>query len=597
MTDVVAGDADLDGVEMQTKGRKRAVTYSAAMPDNTPTVLTFSNLSVQTKTSTPKVLLNNLSGSITGGFWAIMGASGGGKTTLLSTLSLRLDPSFMHIDGDIRLNGREYSANVLKAMSAYVMQDDLMHAEFTVAETLNYAAQLRMKTASNAERQDRIEEVLELMGISHVQNVIIGNSRRKGISGGERKRVSVAIELLNKPKLIFLDEPTSGLDSTTAFVVCKALKRLAESGECTVVCTIHQPMPKIFRLFDNLILMRKGQIAYLGHAMKTIGFLEQIEQPCPPDENLADHLLKVVSSVGEGDEKATVETSKMRIPVDLTFGIDKPFYTKEGASHWGQEFKILFQRGMVQYIRRWDIIMFNLCATILIAVFIGFGFWRKIGDDPSQIKYIRPSVFFAMVNQGVVGSLQAITSFPVERAIVLRERQAGAYQVSSYFMAKTMIDLVTQLWPPMLFACIVYFSVGYQPSAGKFFMYMFFCILDSYAATSLCTVVVCTCVSIERSTVVLSFIFEITRLFGGYYTSPKQLHDFPHWRWADALSYLKYAYIGTVLNELEGEPGGAAIIDQYGYDEYTISFCIGILIVFIVGCRLLAYLGLRFLKM
>jgi ATP-binding cassette subfamily G (WHITE) protein 2 len=164
-----------------------------------------------------------------------MGASGGGKTTLLSALSLRLDTKKMNITGDFRLNGREYSKSVLKAMSAYVMQDDLLHAELTVAETVSYAAKLRLAgKCTKAERIARENHVIELMGVGHVRDVIIGDTRRKGISGGERKRVCVAIELLTQPKLLFLDEPTSGLDSTTAFDVCSALKNL--SGDHLCVC-------------------------------------------------------------------------------------------------------------------------------------------------------------------------------------------------------------------------------------------------------------------------------------------------------------------------------------------------------------------------
>ena len=139
-----------------------------------------------------------------------MGPSGSGKTTLLSTLSLRLDPSKMDITGEFRLNGRKYSKAALKAMSAYVMQDDLLHAELTVQETVLYQAKLRLlhseKPVAQQEILDRVEDVLALMGITHVRNVIIGDSVRKGVSGGERKRVCVAIELLNRPKLMFLDE-------------------------------------------------------------------------------------------------------------------------------------------------------------------------------------------------------------------------------------------------------------------------------------------------------------------------------------------------------------------------------------------------------
>ncbi|RYY85386.1 hypothetical protein EON63_07470 [archaeon] len=174
---------------------------------------------------------------------------------------------------------------------------------------------------------------------------------------------------------------------------------------------------------------------------------------------------------------------------------------------------------------------------------------------PPYIRYDginkRPSsLFFGMVNQGVIGSLQAVTAFPLERAIMLRERASGSYSTSSYFMARTLVDSITILWPPIVFSCICYWSIGYQYNVGKFFIYTMFHVLDAFAATALATLVVCTCVSIERSTVVLSFLFEVTRLFGGLYTSPALLGDYGDWRFADALSYIKYAYVGVALNEL-----------------------------------------------
>jgi len=289
--------------------------------------------------------------------------------------------------------------------------------------------------------------------------------------------------------------------------------------------------------------------------------------------------------------------------VDLTMGIEKDFYSQEGAKSWAREYRILTYRAMLQYIRRYDLIFLNLLATIIMAIFIGYGVWRDCGHSQSTANLVRPTVFFAMVNQGVVGALQTIIGFPSERAIMLRERQAGAYQVSTYYLARTTIDFVSTIISPVVFSAIVFSTVGYQPDSNLYGTFMIFCILDNWAASSLCTAVVCTCVSIERSTVVMSFLFEFCRLFGGYYTSPLQMHDYPNWKWADALSYLKYTFVGAVLPILRAIPGHdlpnsntQKIIGQFGYDQYTVSECIGGVIALIVGFRLLGYLGLRFVK-
>jgi ATP-binding cassette subfamily G (WHITE) protein 2 len=134
-----------------------------------------------------------------------------GKTTFLSSLALRIDPIRMQVSGELLLNGKTYSKHTLKSMSGYVMQDDLTHSHLTVSETLSYTASLRLsRNSTSAERKERVEHVIKLMGLSHCRDVIIGDTRHKGISGGERKRLCIAMELLMKPALLFLDEPTSG---------------------------------------------------------------------------------------------------------------------------------------------------------------------------------------------------------------------------------------------------------------------------------------------------------------------------------------------------------------------------------------------------
>lgn len=543
-----------------------------------------------------------------------MGGSGSGKTTLLSTISLRIDLTKMDRRGEMNLNGLGYDSGILKAMSAYVMQDDLLHAELTVRETVKYAADLRLAGQMDAAaRMQRQVDVLTLMGITHVADVIIGDTTRKGISGGERKRVCVAIELLTAPKLLFLDEPTSGLDSATSLSLIAALKNLTEEGICTCVCTIHQPQKRIFELFDNLLLMKQGRIVYQGNAQKSLLFLEMVGKPCPENVNPADFLIDAIGSKDEALSTAFDINSKLKIPVDLNLGMNKDHYTEKTLvlRDWWAQFIVLLRRCWLQYTRRTDLIVLNLILTVAISIFVSCGVWYQIGTSQASIATRGPSLFFASVTQGIVSSLQTISRFPSERSIILRERAAGSYHVSAYFAARSAVDFFSTMWQTTIFCIIVYPVIGYQPSASKFFIYWLFMILDTNAALSLATMISCLCVTIELSTVALSLVLEISRLYGGFFTSPKQLIMYENWKFADALSYLKYVFVGVAVNELEGLEytctaaqisankcvyTGEQTMAEKGYDQYTMGYCAGILAVYIFGCRMVAYIALRVLK-
>jgi len=574
-----------------------------------PLVLSWKDVSVKAKRG-KKIILDSVSGSVSGGFWAIMGASGSGKTTLLSTLSLRLIGQ-VTIEGDVTLNGREYDKNTLKSVSAYVMQDDLLHPELTIQETLHFTAQLRLpKEISHQEACQRIEAVIQLMGLEGCKGVIVGDSRKKGISGGERKRLCIAMELLSKPALLFLDEPTSGLDSSTALDVCQALRDLTTKSHCTVISTIHQPQHKIFTLFNHLILMKKGRIVYQGEAQKSLLFLEAVGMPCPIGVNPADHLLTVVA-----DKKgnSNVEESIVEVAVDLTSGLEKPDFEPRKLKNWFVQVSILLKRDFQQHFRRWDVLVMNVVAAVVISLFVSLGIWHNIGTTQSSIPLRAPSLFFAAISQGLCASFQGTHTFPLERALMLRERAAGTYYVSAYFVSKSISDMTVQLVTPIIYSCIVYPAIGYQPHADKFFIFMAFMILATMAATSLATMLSCVCLSIQRTTVMMSFCFEICRLYGGWFISPKLMRTFPQWHFADALSYIKYAFVGVAINELSGlkltctksqlnalgkcpTTRGEQLMIAAGYNYTTIGSNVGWLIFYIFVCRFLSYIALRFIR-
>eukprot|EP01127_Copromyxa_protea_P019444 TRINITY_DN630_c0_g1_i1.p1 TRINITY_DN630_c0_g1~~TRINITY_DN630_c0_g1_i1.p1 ORF type:complete len:605 (+),score=125.39 TRINITY_DN630_c0_g1_i1:101-1915(+) len=511
--------------------------------------LVWRNLFVRTVKG-KKVLLHGVSGIIAGGFWAIMGPSGSGKTTLMNSLSYRLD-RMVKQEGERKLNGSDYNKHQLKEVSGYVMQDDQLNGNLTVGETMYYTGRLRLPPSVTAEeREERITEALEQMGLTNSRDTIVGSPMVQGISGGERKRLCVAMELLLRPALLFLDEPTSGLDSVAALSLCTRLKSVADMGGCTIVNTIHQPQSKIFHLFDNLLLLTKGVIVYQGPARGAAKRFAEAGFPLPSHDNPSDHFLDTVTpSFGSGEEKDLSQLLSTPLVVsdeDLKIGSDRAVNKNNVRLSWPGQFLCLFQRSLRETTRKRFLLLVQFVQAILMAVLIGTTF--LLLDNSQENVNLRNSVlFFCCINQGVFGALITINSFPAERTLALRERAAGTYQVSAYFLAKNCAETLFSMPMPIIFSCIVYWLVGFQPLASKFFAFMFFMFLSNFAATSLAVCISAVGRTTDMAVTILPLVLEVFRLLGGFFLPPARLPAY--FSWLDALSYVKYAYVGVALNE------------------------------------------------
>uniref|UniRef100_A0A452YI65 ABC transporter domain-containing protein n=1 Tax=Aegilops tauschii subsp. strangulata TaxID=200361 RepID=A0A452YI65_AEGTS len=240
---------------------------------------------------------------------ALMGPSGSGKSTLLDALAGRLAANAF-LSGTILLNGRK--ANLSFGAAAYVTQDDNLIGTLTVRETISYSARLRLPdNMPMEEKRALVEGTIVEMGLQDCADTVIGNWHLRGVSGGEKRRVSIALEILMRPRLLFLDEPTSGLDSASAFFVTQTLRGLARDGR-TVIASIHQPSSEVFELFDRLYLLSGGKTVYFGQASEACEFFAQAGFPCPPLRNPSDHFLRCINA--DFDKvKATLKGSmKMR---------------------------------------------------------------------------------------------------------------------------------------------------------------------------------------------------------------------------------------------------------------------------------------------
>ncbi|KAK7006194.1 ABC transporter protein [Favolaschia claudopus] len=265
------------------------------MNDHVPATLHFSNVSY---TLGSRVLLDNISGTIKPGqVCAIMGASGAGKSTFLDILARKSKRG--QVSGMTYVNGREVANAEFKAVTGFVDQEDTLMSTLTVYETVLYSALLRLPRDMTLEaKKFRTLETMTELGILGIKDSRIGASGNRSISGGEKRRVSIACELVTSPSILFLDEPTSGLDSYNAFNVVESLVSLARDYNRTVIFTIHQPRSNIVALFDQLILLAAGKLVYAGEFSKCQPYFAEIGQPCPPGFNIADFLIDLTVHAG-----------------------------------------------------------------------------------------------------------------------------------------------------------------------------------------------------------------------------------------------------------------------------------------------------------
>ncbi|KAK9064926.1 hypothetical protein SSX86_016309 [Deinandra increscens subsp. villosa] len=292
-------------------------------------------------------LLNKITGYAPKGcITAVMGPSGAGKSTLLDGLAGRIASG--SLKGKVSLDGTEMSPSLIKRTSAYIMQDDRLFPMLTVYETLLFAADFRLGSIPRAEKRERVETLIDQLGLSTARNTYIGDEGTRGVSGGERRRVSIGVDIIHGPSLLFLDEPTSGLDSTSAQSVIEKVHDIARSGS-TVVLTIHQPSHRILLLLDHLILLARGQLMYQGPP-KDVGLhLGRMGRKLPKGENPIEFLIDVIQQYDQseygvdalaefvltGMKPPQLSESEMSISTILPSPIPPPRRGKQGQDQGG----------------------------------------------------------------------------------------------------------------------------------------------------------------------------------------------------------------------------------------------------------------------
>ncbi|EFX71587.1 ABC protein, subfamily ABCG [Daphnia pulex] len=451
-----------------------------------------------------KKILNSVTGCLQPGeFLAIMGASGAGKTTLLNCLTFR-NAGKLKINGERYLNGAEVNTDILARISGFVQQDDLFIPTLTVKEHLQFQALLRMdKHLSYEERMNRVDNVILELGLIQCVNTVIGLPERdlKSISGGERKRLAFASEVLTNPSLIFCDEPTSGLDSFMAHNVVQVANRSS-------VRYINRH-PKFFSLFDRILLMAEGRTAFLGPAGDALPFFSNLGFPCPPNYNPADFFIHTLATQGMESSKEKIkmicdaydtsessryilEVIKSNCFVDSTDGVNRENLTlgiKENKSpykaSWIMQFRAVFWRSVISLLREPAIMRVKAFETIFITAIVAIIFQGQTIEF-ANVRNIQGVLFIYVSNTTYQYVFGVITAISDELPIFLCEHRNGMYRTDVYFLSKTLADLPVYICFPFVFVAITYYAIGLNPSPDRFLIACGIVILVTNAANVIC---------------------------------------------------------------------------------------------------------------
>ncbi|GMP52878.1 hypothetical protein CsSME_00018543 [Camellia sinensis var. sinensis] len=560
--------------------------------------------------SEEKTILKGITGIVLPGeMLAMLGPSGSGKTTLLTALGGRLSG---RLKGTITYNGEPFS-NIIKRNTGFVTQDDVLYPHLTVTETLVFTALLRLpNTLTKLEKIVYAQAVITQLGLTKCRYSIIGGPFLRGISGGERKRVSIGQEMLINPSLLFLDEPTSGLDSTTAQRIVSTLWELANNGGRTVVMTIHQPSSRLFYMFHKVLLLSEGNPLYFGKGEEAMDYFSSIGYEPSVAMNPSDFLLDLANGIASYDSQEDPAVVKqvlisafknniaenLKVEVqEIDMGHRRGLEDKQCArwtTTWWQQFTVLLKRG-VKERKHESFSGLKIGQVLVVAILSGLLWWQ------SGITHLQDQIgllFFYSGFWGFFPLFQAIFTFPQERLMLEKERSSGMYRLSSYFMARIIGDLPMELVLPTVFLTITYWMAGLKPKAENFMETLFVLLYSVLVSQGLGLALGAAVMDQKSATTLGSVIMLSFLLAGGYYVQ----HVPAFISWIKYISISQYTYkllLGSQYKPTDTYPcgdtgtclvGELPSIKLVGLDGRVLS--VVALAVMLIGYRLMAYVAL-----
>ncbi|KAL3676896.1 hypothetical protein R1sor_026844 [Riccia sorocarpa] len=541
--------------------------------------------------------------SVTGAFrpgvlTALMGVSGAGKSTLMDVLAGRKTGGY--IEGDIRISGYPKVQSTFARVAGYCEQNDIHSPQVTVYESLVYSAWLRLPSDTRKETRELfVNHVMDLVELTNIKDRIVGLPGVSGLSTEQRKRLTIAVELVANPSIVFMDEPTSGLDARAAAIVMRTVRNTVDTGR-TVVCTIHQPSIDIFDAFDELLLMKRGgHVIYAGplgrHSQKLVEYFEAI--PGVPKikegSNPATWMLEVSSVSREisldvnfaeyyvkselyGNNKALVR----ELSTPAAGSKDLSFTTEYSQTTAMQTLACLWKQN-ISYWRSPEYNILRFVFTTVTALIFGTIFWRygTKRNTQANIFSIMGSMIVACQYIGINNAQTVQPIVATERTVFYRERAAGMYSPLPYAVAQVLIEVPYCLVQTIIYALITYSMMSYQWTAAKFFWYLFFLFFTFLYFTYYGMMAVSLTPNAQIAAIVSAFFYSVWNLFSGFMIFSKRIPVWWIWYyWICPVAWTIYGLIVTQFGDLSNETlrlSGSTVelpIDQFVEDVFGFKY-------------------------
>ncbi|KAM3689458.1 hypothetical protein ACB098_09G049500 [Castanea mollissima] len=540
-------------------------------------------------------LLRDVSGAFRPGILtALVGVSGAGKTTLMDVLAGRKTGGY--IEGTINISGYPKNQETFARVSGYCEQNDIHSPNVTVYESVLYSAWLRLSADINTQKRKMfVEEVMELVELTPIRDAIVGLPGVNGLSTEQRKRLTIAVELVANPSIIFMDEPTSGLDARAAAIVMRTVRNTVDTGR-TVVCTIHQPSIDIFEAFDELLLMKRGgQVSYAGplgrNSHKLIEYFEAVPgiTKIRDGYNPAAWMLEVTAPTVESHlnvdfadifANSSLYQRNQELIKELSTPVpgsnDLQFPTKFSQSFIVQ-CKACFWKQHWSYWRNPQYNAIRLFMTVVIGVIFGLIFWDKGQKMAKQqdLMNLLGAMYAAVLFLGGTNASAVQSVVSIERTVFYREKAAGMYSELPYAFAQVAIEMVYIAIQTMVYTLILYSMIGFEWTAAKFFLFYFFIFTCYIYFTLYGMMLVALTPSLHIAAICMSFFLSFWNLFSGFLISRKQLPIWWRWYyWASPVAWTLYGLVASQVGDIDAllEIPGAGSVPIKEYLKTSMGF-------------------------